>query len=192
MFSFSDCIAWQGDCLDLLPRIPTGSVDMILCDLPYGTTSHEWDKRINLVALWAEYNRVLKVNGACLLFSQCPFDKILGASNLKALRYEYRERPGLLRDSSTETQRGSGGARREERRMREIKVLKDGLLIGGHRYNAGDVVLPEHRTHDVVQAADGRGGQLAGWVLRDKLPAPAAEPAPESGDGEVEASAEPA
>lgn len=50
----------------------------------------------------------------------------------------------------------------------EIKVLRDGLLIGGHRYAAGDVVRREHHTHDVVEAADGRGGQLTTWVLRDR------------------------
>ncbi len=89
MFDDDDAVTWNGDCLDLLPGIPDGSVDLVLCDLPYGTTSHGWDTRINLGALWREYDRVLKPNGACLLFAQCPFDKILAMSNLKNLRYEW-------------------------------------------------------------------------------------------------------
>lgn len=78
-----------GGCLEVLPTIPDGSVDMILCDLPYGTTGHRWDTPINLPRLWAEYHRVCKRNAAILLFAQCPFDKVLGMSNLKDLRYEW-------------------------------------------------------------------------------------------------------
>lgn len=79
----------MGNCLDLLPSIPTGSIDMVLCDLPYGTTGHAWDTVIDLACLWREYNRVCKKNAAVLLFAQCPFDKVLGCSNLAELRYEW-------------------------------------------------------------------------------------------------------
>lgn len=80
---------WQGDCLELMKQIPNGSVDMILCDLPYGTTRNRWDICLPLPELWEQYKRVIKSNGAICLFAQTPFDKVLGASNLKMLRYEW-------------------------------------------------------------------------------------------------------
>lgn len=79
----------QGDCLEVMARIPDKSVSMILCDLPYGTTRNKWDSVIPLDELWETYNRIIKDNGAIVLTAQTPFDKVLGASNLKALRYEW-------------------------------------------------------------------------------------------------------
>ena len=79
-----------GDCLDIMPAyIADKSVDLILCDLPYGTTNCSWDSVIDLSKLWAEYEKIIKDNGAILLTAQTPFDKILGCSNLKLLRYEW-------------------------------------------------------------------------------------------------------
>lgn len=78
-----------GDCLALMSELPDRSVDMILCDLPYGTTRNKWDAVIPLAPLWAQYNRVIKDNGAIVLFAQTPFDKVLGSSNLQNLRYEW-------------------------------------------------------------------------------------------------------
>lgn len=69
--------------------IPDGSVDMILCDLPYGTTQNKWDSVIDLEKLWGQYERVIKDNGAIVLTAQTPFDKVLGNSNLKLLKYEW-------------------------------------------------------------------------------------------------------
>ena len=63
----------QGDCLALMPSIPDKSVDMILCDLPYGTTSCEWDSIIDMGKLWSEYERVIKDNGAIVLTAQGMF-----------------------------------------------------------------------------------------------------------------------
>jgi site-specific DNA-methyltransferase (adenine-specific) len=78
-----------GDCLDLMPNIPNNGIDMILCDPPYGTTNCRWDSVIDLPLLWKQYERIIKNNGAIVLTAQTPFDKILGASNLKLLRYEW-------------------------------------------------------------------------------------------------------
>ena len=78
-----------GDCLELMKDIPNGSIDMILCDLPYGTTRNKWDSIIPLEPLWAQYERIIKDNGAIVLTAQTPFDKVLGVSNLKLLRYEW-------------------------------------------------------------------------------------------------------
>lgn len=78
----------QGDCLELMKDIPSKSIDLILCDLPYGTTRNKWDSVLDLDSLWEQYNRIIKDHGAILLFAQTPFDKVLGVSNLKHLRYE--------------------------------------------------------------------------------------------------------
>ena len=78
-----------GDCLELMKNIPNKSIDMILCDLPYGTTQNKWDTVIPLNDLWNQYKRIIKDNGAIVLFSQPPFDKILACSNLKMFRYEW-------------------------------------------------------------------------------------------------------
>lgn len=78
-----------GDCLELMQHIPDASIDMILCDLPYGTTRNKWDSIIPLDLIWKQYNRIIKERGAIVLFAQTPFDKVLGASNLKMLKYEW-------------------------------------------------------------------------------------------------------
>ena len=78
----------QGDCLSLLPELQAASVDLVVCDLPYGTTNAKWDSPVNLPALWKQYARIVKPNGGIVLFAQTPFDKVLGCSNLPWLRYE--------------------------------------------------------------------------------------------------------
>lgn len=79
----------KGDCLVEMQKIPDKSIDLILTDLPYGTTQNKWDSIIPLDALWGGYERIIKDNGAIVLTAQTPFDKVLGASNLKLLRYEW-------------------------------------------------------------------------------------------------------
>lgn len=79
----------KGECLERMKDIPDKSVDMILCDLPYGTTQNKWDSIIPLDKLWEQYCRIIKDNGAIVLFAQTPFDKVLGCSNLKMLKYEW-------------------------------------------------------------------------------------------------------
>lgn len=77
----------QGDCFDLLPTIPDGGVDMILCDLPYGTTSNHWDTCLPLDRLWHEWRRVAKKNAAVVLFAAQPFTTTLISSNRDEFRY---------------------------------------------------------------------------------------------------------
>lgn len=77
----------HGDCLELMKDIPDGSVDLILCDPPYGTTDCKWDSVLPFDRLWAEYDRILKPNGAAALFAAQPFTTQLIASNKKAFRY---------------------------------------------------------------------------------------------------------
>jgi DNA modification methylase len=79
----------NGDCLEEMKNIPDKSIDMILCDLPYGTTKNKWDSIIPLNKLWEQYERVIKDNGAIVLFSQMPFTAELVYSNLKLFKYEW-------------------------------------------------------------------------------------------------------
>ena len=78
----------QGDCLEVMKSIPDKSVDMILCDLPYGTTQNKWDSVIDLQKLWAEYERIIKDNGAIVLTSQGIFTAKLILSNEKLFKYK--------------------------------------------------------------------------------------------------------
>ena len=78
-----------GDCLELMKDIPSGSIDMILCDLPYGTTACKWDSIIDLDLLWIEYKRVIKDNGAIILTASQPFTTKLISSNYNMFRYEW-------------------------------------------------------------------------------------------------------
>ena len=80
---------YHGDCLELMKEIPTESIDMILCDLPYGTTACKWDVIIPLDKLWVEYERIIKSNGVICLFGQEPFSSIVRTSNLKLYRYDW-------------------------------------------------------------------------------------------------------
>ena len=82
---------YNGDCLEVMDTlIKEGiKVDMILADPPYGTTRNKWDSIIPLNKMWKMLDKLVKSNGAIVLFAQTPFDKVLGASNLKMLRYEW-------------------------------------------------------------------------------------------------------
>jgi len=79
----------HGDCLEVMKNIPDGSIDMILCDLPYGTTQCKWDVVIPFEPLWAQYKRVIKDNGAIVLFGSEPFSSALRMSNIKNYKYDW-------------------------------------------------------------------------------------------------------
>jgi site-specific DNA-methyltransferase (adenine-specific) len=78
-----------GDTIEQMKLIPDKSINAIICDLPYGTTKNKWDSTVPLDKLWAEYERIITYNGAIVLFAQSPFDKVLGASKIDLLKYEY-------------------------------------------------------------------------------------------------------
>lgn len=80
---------YKGDCLELMKDIPDKSIDMILCDLPYGTTACKWDSIIPFEPLWNEYNRIIKDNGAIVLFGSQPFTSKLVCSNIKNFKSNY-------------------------------------------------------------------------------------------------------
>lgn len=77
------------DCLEGMKAIPDGSVDMVLCDLPYGTTGNKWDTVVPMAQLWTEYNRVCKPTAAVVLFSDEPFTSQMVRSNLVAFKYKW-------------------------------------------------------------------------------------------------------
>ena len=79
----------SGDCLAILPALPSNTVNMVLCDLPYGTTQNKWDSTLDLAALWEQYSRLCVPTAAMVFTAQTPFDKVLGVSNLTALKYEW-------------------------------------------------------------------------------------------------------
>ena len=79
----------KGDCLELMKNIPDGSVDMILCDLPYGTTACAWDSIIPFEPLWEQYKRIIKPNNAIVLTAAQPFTSVLVASNIEWFKYEW-------------------------------------------------------------------------------------------------------
>lgn len=80
---------FQGDCLEIMKNIPDKSIDMILCDLPYGTTACKWDSIIPFEELWNQYNRIIKEDGAIALFGSEPFSSYLRMSNIKEWRYDW-------------------------------------------------------------------------------------------------------
>ena len=78
---------FYGDCLEIMKSIPDRSVDMILCDLPYGTTACKWDTIIPFDKLWEQYERIIKPNGAILLTASQPFTSALIKSNPILIKY---------------------------------------------------------------------------------------------------------
>lgn len=79
----------QGDCLELMKEIPNKSIDLILCDLPYGVTACKWDKKIPLDKLWLEYKRIIKKNGAIILFAKDTFSAEILMSNKKGFKHKW-------------------------------------------------------------------------------------------------------
>ena len=79
----------NGDCLELMPTIPDTSIDLILCDLPYRTVNQSWDVIIPFEPLWEQYRRIVKPQGAIVLFANEPFATLLRHSNLSQYRYDW-------------------------------------------------------------------------------------------------------
>ena len=78
---------YNGDCLEVMKSIPDKSIDMILCDLPYDKLTAKWDKLIPMNLLWGQYHRIIKDNGAIVLFAQQPFTSLIVGSNIEEFRH---------------------------------------------------------------------------------------------------------
>lgn len=85
----SGCSLYHGDCLEIMKEIPDNSVNCVICDLPYGTTASNWDKRVPIDKLWKEYARVLVSNGTCVLFANGIFTPRVMASNIGDYKYRW-------------------------------------------------------------------------------------------------------
>lgn len=90
MIQIGNCELYHGDCLEVMKDIPDKSIDMILCDLPYGTTACKWDTIIPFEPLWEQYKRIIKDNGAIVLFGSEPFSSYLRLSNIKQYKYDWK------------------------------------------------------------------------------------------------------
>ena len=108
----------QGDCLEIMPTLPAASVDLVLCDLPYGTTQNKWDAVIPFAPLWAEYSRVC--GGPVVLNAAQPFTSALVMSNLKAFKYQ------LVWDKVNRYTGFLDAKRRPLRRHEDLCVFGDG------------------------------------------------------------------
>ena len=89
MFKENNYELWQGDCLELMKNIPDKSIDMVLCDLPYGNTACKWDSIIPFDKLWEQYNRIIKDEGVICLFGSEPFSSKLRLSNFEMYKYDW-------------------------------------------------------------------------------------------------------
>lgn len=123
--SVSHSTVFHGDCLEIMKTITDGSIDMILCDLPYGTTACKWDSIIDLSKIWIEYERIIKDDGAIVLTASQPFTSVLISSNYKM----FREEIIWLKNKS-----GSG----MQFKQKHIKVHESVLIFskkGNYTYN---------------------------------------------------------
>ena len=82
-------ILMEGDCLIEMNKLSDSSIDMVLADIPYGTTACKWDSVIDFDSMWGQVKRLIKPNGAVVMTAQTPFDKVLGVSNIEMLKYEW-------------------------------------------------------------------------------------------------------
>ena len=80
---------YKGDCLEVMKTIPDGSIDAIITDPPYGTTACKWDSVIDFDLMWEQLNRIIKPNGAIVLFGSEPFSSALRMSNIKNYKYDW-------------------------------------------------------------------------------------------------------
>ena len=112
----------QGDCLEKMKDIPDGSIDMIFCDLPYGTTKCKWDVVIPFEPLWEQYKRIIKPNCSIVLTASQPFTSALVMSNPKMFKYEWIwEKPQPSNSLLANKQ--------------PLKYHENILVFGGNKYN---------------------------------------------------------
>lgn len=124
----NDYNLYLGDCLDIMQNIPDGGIDMILCDLPYGTTACAWDTVIPFAPLWEQYKRIVKSKGAIVLFGQEPFSSLLRTSNSCWFKYDWywkRSRPSGFVNCNLKPLKD----------IETISVFSDGTTANGSQTN---------------------------------------------------------
>ena len=148
----------QGDCLELMQGIPDGSIDMILCDLPYGTTACKWDTVIPFEPLWEQYNRVIKAKGAIVLTASQPFTTNLISSNIGMFKYE------LVWDKVLPT--GFAIAKHQPMKQHEnIVVFGNGKIT----YNAQTTPREKPRTYNRTHTAYSGSENLQSHDGKDRV-----------------------
>ena len=124
---------YNEDCLEGMKRIPDGSVDCIVCDLPYGTTACAWDSIIPFDLLWEQYHRVLKMGGVALLFGSEPFSTSIRTSNIKEWRYDW-----IWKKNTS-----AGFVHAKNRPMKNYEIISAFCRFGmGHKSTMGDKRMP--------------------------------------------------
>ena len=166
----------QGDCLELMKDIPDKSIDMILCDLPYGTTACKWDTIIPFEPLWEQYNRIIKDNGAIVLFGSEPFSSKLRMSNLKMYKYDWiwdKVKPnGHLVAKYRPMQRSENiivfGKSKlnyypimiERTQLRKSKEYKRTEIMGGKKKDVSKVLTKKNPTNIIVCSNASQKGKV--------------------------------
>ena len=146
---------YNEDCLEGMKRIPDGSIDMILCDLPYGTTASKWDSIIDFEKLWEQYERIIKDNGAIVLTASGSFTHKVISSNEKLFKYKWiwiKSRPGNFVNANN----------RPMTKYEEILVFSKGNTANGSknkmRYNPQGLI----EVNKTTKASPNRFGSMAG------------------------------
>jgi site-specific DNA-methyltransferase (adenine-specific) len=137
---------YNGDCLEVMPSIPSGSIDAIITDLPYGTTACKWDTVIEFAPMWKEVKRVLKPRGAFITTASQPFTSALVMSNPKRFRHEW----------IWEKDRGANFL---QSNFQPIKTHENILVfsVGKTTYNPQKTINPnKHSRTDILQLSDKR------------------------------------
>ena len=149
-------ILFFGDCLEEMKKIEDNSIDLILCDLPYGTTACSWDSVIPFKLLWEQYNRIIKLNSSILLFGSEPFSTHLRMSSFKMYRYDYywvKTKPSLYQHAKNRPMKsvetisvfskskwGHKSQLKERMNYYPQGVVSSGKKIVNKNYNAGRTV----------------------------------------------------
>ena len=140
---------YLGDCLEIMPQLPNGIFDMILCDLPYGTTYCEFDgvlknmdkynkkSIVDLDKLWKEYERLIKPNGAIVLFASQPFTSVLVSSNYKLFKYSW-------------VWQKNKGANHVAIKFQPLKTHEDILVFSKAGVNTGASTPIKYNPQDVI------------------------------------------
>ena len=160
---------YNEDCLVQMKSIPDKSIDCIICDLPYGTTSCAWDVIIPFDALWQEYNRIAKNNCAIVLFGQEPFSTLLRASNLKNYKYDiYWEKERLTNVNQVKRRVGKTietiSVFYKEQCTYNPQMVKYGGPLRSNKVKDGKLgLLTDQQTHKVKEYKD------TGWRYPTQL-----------------------
>ena len=164
-----------GDCLEIMPQLPDGIFDMILCDLPYGTTQCKWDTIISFEKLWAQYRRLIKPNGAIVLFGREPFTSALVMSNPKWYKHKWvwnkkqsgspmnaKYMPLQIDEDIIVFSEGKVNYYPEMRKgkMRKRGGYKEGNRIMGEMQNGYENYSDEYFPTNIIELANPRIGKL--------------------------------